>query len=386
MPIADIQATEIFERNYYSKARIVVNRGGTRSGKTYGLQQMWMLKSFEKKNKNYLVGAQTWPQLRLTAYQDFKDILDTNNLWKYFDHKETYHVFTNKVTNSKIHYLSTESQQKIRGVKFDDFELTEANNIEFNVFRQLLFRCPGQCYLDFNPSEEDVWINTEIEQKRDDIEVIQSSYRDNPFLEPEIVKEIEYLRDTDPMYWNIFGLGEYGELKHKVYSNWDIIDDKGYENAPSNDIFYGGDFGFVNPTAMWEIKYYNDTLYLKELCYQTYEEPVSVIDNAHRLNGTNNNNPQYYDSADPAKIEQLYQLGYNANKSDKKVKEGIDFVRRFKLKIARSSVNGIKEIKNYKYQEDKNGVILDQPVKFNDHLMDAMRYAIFTHLHGTVFF
>lgn len=382
----DLDSTRIFQRNYNSKARIIINRGGTRSGKTYGLQQMWLLKSFENSNKNYLVGANTWPQLRLTAYSDFQEVLTVSNAWDYFDHNKSYHFFTNKQTGTKIHYISTESEQKVRGIKWDDFELTEANNIPYKLFRQLLLRCPGQAYLDFNPSEEDTWINVELEQKREDIELIQSSYKDNPFLEPEIVKEIEYLRETDAMYWNIFGLGEYGELKHKVYSNWEIITDEEYKNAPTSDVFYGGDFGFVNPTGMWEMKHYDGTIYLNELCYQSYEEPVSVIISAHEANNTNQNDPQYFDSADPAKIQQIYQKGYNARKADKKVKEGIDFLRRFKLKFTKSSVNGIKEVRNYKYQEDKEGRILEAPVKFNDHLMDAMRYGVFTHLHGKVFY
>lgn len=382
----DLEATTIFKRNYNSDARIIVNRGGTRSSKTYSLQQMWFVKSFENTNHNYLVGAATWPQLRLTAYQDFQDVLDASGTWDYFDHNKSYHFFTNRETGTKIHFISTESEQKVRGIKWNGFQLTEANNVSYQLFRQLLLRCPGQVYLDFNPSEEDVWINTEIEQKREDFELIQSSYKDNPFIEDEIVKEIEYLRETDPMYWNIFGLGEYGELRHKIYSNWEVVPDIDYENAPNNDVFYGGDFGFVNPTAMWEIKHYDGTIWLKELCYQSYEEPVSVILDAHSSNRTRTAYPQYFDSADPAKIQQIFQKGFNALKADKKVKEGIDFLRRFKIKVTKSSVNGIKEFRNYKYQEDKDGNILEEPVKFNDHLMDAMRYGVFTHLHGKVFY
>lgn len=53
-----------------------------------------------------------------------------------------------------------------------------------------------------------MWINTELEQKRaieeKDVNVIISTYRDNPFLEENLVKEIERLEKTDPQYWKIY--------------------------------------------------------------------------------------------------------------------------------------------------------------------------------------
>ena len=68
-------------------------------------------------------------------------------------------------------------------------------------------------FIDFNPDDEDIWINTELEQKRmitdGDVDLIVSTYRDNPFLSPEIVKELERLKDIDPIYWQVYGEGQY---------------------------------------------------------------------------------------------------------------------------------------------------------------------------------
>ena len=34
-------------------------------------------------------------------------------------------------------------------------------------------------------------------------------------------------------------------------------------------------------------------------------------------------------------------------------------------------------IKGYKYRKNKDGVTLDEPVKVNDHAMDALAYAVY---------
>ena len=386
MAITDIKVSEIFERNYDSKARITVNRGGTRSGKTYSLQQMHLVRSYEEVKKNTLVTSATWPHLRLTAYKDFLDILDRYDLHDDFRHNKTYHFFENKETESTIHYISSDNEQRVRGQAWDYVQMTEANAMKYDLFRQLILRSPGKFYIDFNPSESNTWINTEIEQKRKDFLLIQSSYRDNPFLRDEVVREIEYLRETDPMYWSIFGLGEYGELKHKIYSNWETISEDEYDNAPALDVFYGIDFGWVHPTVLVQVKYYEGTIYVRELVYESYKEAVDVLLDALQKNNVGYSDSIYCDSADPAKREQIGQRGYNVHLSNKKVNEGIDFLRRFKIKICQSSVNTIREITNYKNKEDKDGKPLPEPVKFGDDAMDAMRYAVFSHLHGRVFF
>ena len=42
-------------------------------------------------------------------------------------------------------------------------------------------------------------------------------------------------------------------------------------------------------------------------------------------------------------------------------------------------LNQLQELKKYKWKTDMNGKIIDkEPVKADDHLLDAMRYAIFT--------
>jgi phage terminase large subunit len=93
----------------------------------------------------------------------------------------------------------------------------------------------------------------------------------------------------------------------------------------------------------------------------------------------NKNAMIFADSAEPQRIEEIYKSGYNIHPAEKKVSDGIDFVKRFKLLIHSGSINLINEIKAYKWKEDKNGNTLDEPIKENDHLLDALRYCVYTY-------
>lgn len=98
--------------------------------------------------------------------------------------------------------------EKAKGPRREILYLNEANNIDYGVFKQLMMRTKVVCFCDWNPDDEDVWLNTEIEQKRmalkGDVDLIVSTFRDNAYLEEEIVQELLSLKDTDPELWNVY--------------------------------------------------------------------------------------------------------------------------------------------------------------------------------------
>ena len=87
----------------------------------------------------------------------------------------------------------------------------------------------------------------------------------------------------------------------------------------------------------------------------------------------------YADSAEPARIEEIGGAGFDVHPADKSVKDGILYCKRLKFYTTAESVHLNEEKRTYKWKSDRNGNILDEPVKFKDHLMDAKRYALYTH-------
>jgi phage terminase large subunit len=87
----------------------------------------------------------------------------------------------------------------------------------------------------------------------------------------------------------------------------------------------------------------------------------------------------FCDNAEPATIQDISDAGYNAWPADKTVRDGINCVKKRKIFLTPESVNIIKEIKGYSFKKNKDGTVLEEPIKYNDHAMDAIRYAVFTY-------
>ena len=211
----NIKASRVYSRNWESRKRIVINRGGTSSTKTGSLLRLcltWLISGKIDSTGNTMVRGvlsivrKYGENLTKSVQRDFDDIIDeygARHLIKINKSERTY-----KYAGRTIELFGCDDAQKMRGPRRDILYCNEANELSPEEFFQLQIRTKYKIYLDFNPDDEDVWINTELEQKRaiedKDVEVIVSTYKDNPFLDPAIVKEIERLESIDPVYWRVY--------------------------------------------------------------------------------------------------------------------------------------------------------------------------------------
>ena len=381
-----MEATEIFERNYDSKSKIVVNRGGTRSSKTWSLNQLcalWLISG------NYGDGQYcnegVWTTVRKyrtnldgTVVRDFEDILKKEGWYNLVNHNKTKKQY--RVGKRLVEFIGADDEQKLRGAKRNILYCNEANELEYKQeFFQLLMRTENKIFIDFNPDDEQVWINQEIEIKRSnevgDVEVIVSNYKNNSFLPKSLIKEIEYLKQTDKEFWKIYGLGEYGNISGLIYENVKYVNSM----PDSKLVAYGLDFGYsLDPAACLAVYKRDKDLYLKEILY---EKGLTNQDLAERLKPIVNRDEVICDSAEPKSIEELYRLGINAKPAVKgrdSILNGIDILKRYNINVVNSS-NLKKEFRTYKWATDKNGNSLQKPIGL-DHLMDALRYVALIHL------
>ena len=203
-----------------------------------------------------------------------------------------------------------------------------------------------------------------------DVEICHSTFEDNVFLPEDYTDQLKRLIDEDSNYYQIYTLGHWGTLSERIYSNYKIIPELPImEQARFG---YGLDYGLVNESALVKIWIYNDKFYAEE---KLYRKGMTVSDIVEFLS----HQEQADLWADPtAKMQtaELRQAGYSAFDGHRGVSESIDLVMRQTIYIPESSANLIKEIRSYKWKKDKSGNVLPEPVKFNDHLMDAMRYGI----------
>jgi phage terminase large subunit len=366
----DIQGTNVLERNLASTTRITVNQGGARSSKTISILQLFIIRLLQEQGEVFSIVRKTLPALKASVMRDFFWLLDQYGLYQEANHNKSENIY--RFNGNEVEFFSVDEPQKIRGRKRKYLFCNEGNELSHDDFRQLALRTTGQIWIDYNPSDEQHWIYESI-IPREDCTFIKSTYLDNlKFLEPELVAEIERLKSEDENYWRIFGLGEVGQRKSIIYTRFDLVD-----AMPSgSDVFFGLDFGFNNPSALVAVGEKDGETFIEEKLYETKLTNTDLIGRLRDL--VPGSAEIYADCAEPQRIEEISRAGFNIFPADKSVKDGIDNVKRRNLHIVRSSERLIREIRAYKWKEDKNGNVLDEPVKFNDHLMDAVRYPIHT--------
>lgn len=366
-----IQSNIVFEHLNNLSKKILVEQGGTRSGKTYNIL-LWLIFNYCNANtgKTVTICRKTFPAVRGTVMRDFFEILKEYDL--YFE--ELHSKSTNEyfINGNRIEFISLDQPQKIRGRKRDLLFINECNELNYEDFQQLIFRTIDNIILDFNPSDEFHWIYDKV-LTREDVEFYQTSYKDNPFLAKSLVEEIERLRDTDENYWRVYGLGERGQSRSLVY-NFKTTKDI---PATAKLLGRGLDFGFSNDsTAVVETYVEGNNMYVRELLYRTGMTNQDIARELERI-GLDRRDEIWADSAEPKSIEEIYRMGWNIKKTFKgAINIGIDMVRRHNLYVTEDSVNTIKELRNYKYVEDKNGNLTNKPIDLFNHSLDALRYSI----------
>ncbi len=367
--IKDIEGTIVLEKNYEAlfdkDERFVVNIGGSRSSKTISLCQLIIIYAYSNPNKVISIVRKTFPALRATVMRDFFDVLKGLDLYDKAHHNKTEHIYTFP-NGTIVEFFSVDDEQKIRGRKRDLCWANEANELFYDDFQQLNFRTTFKLLFDFNPSESNGWLyDLDLSNKI----VIKSSYKDNPFLDDAIVKEIEQLQFTDPELWSIYGLGERATSRLNVYTHF-----QQKEKRPEyfKDYVLAIDFGFNHPSVLLKIWYYEKEIYVEELIYESYLTSSDLIERFNEL-GIDKRKEIIADHARPEIIEDIKRAGYNIKDADKSVKKGIDKVKTKIVYVDKTAKNTWKEFENYKYKKigDK---ITDEVVKLWDDAMDALRY------------
>lgn len=353
-----------------STARIQVHQGGTRSGKTYSILTGLVELCYKNPNAGAVItiARKTFPALRGSVMRDFFEILEREDLYnpEYHNKSEaTYRLFGNLVE-----FISLDMAQKVRGRKRAVLYVNEANEITLQDWRQLLLRTTVKAIIDFNPSEEFHWIYTEV-IPREDADFFKTTYLDNPFLPAEVIAEIERFKHVDENFWRVFGLGERGVSRATIFTHFTEV-----EKPAGKLVGYGLDFGYTNdPTAVIALYQDGETYTAREVLYrkglsnrQIWELLQEEVPGAALV---------VCDSAEPKSIDELHGYGLNAHPARKgpdSVRAGIQFLQSKPLRITSDSINLLKELRNYKWKEDKNGKQLNEPVDAFNHLIDALRY------------
>ena len=352
--------------------RLRIIQGGTSAGKTIGILQVLIdLAQRDKTPTLTSVVSESFPHLKRGAVKDFLDILETQKYFNPDRWNKTDYTYTFE-TGSKMEFFSADQPAKVRGPRRQRLFINEANNVPFETFEQLEVRTSEFIFIDYNPVAE-FWVHESLLDKRDDIDFIILTYKDNEALPNEIIKAIEQRRNR-PGWWKVYGEGQLGEIEGRIYTGWQPLDDVPHEARLER---YGLDFGYhPDPSALVAIYYWNGAYIVDELIYQiemSNREIANTIKNLPRA-------LVVADSAEPKSIAEIASYGVNIIPTPKgadSVRHTIHAVQDQKIFYTKRSVNLQKEYRNYLWAVDKEGRIMPgTPEKGNDHCLDAIRYGI----------
>ena len=368
-------------------ADVITHYGGSASGKTFTTLQYVLMRFLQDGHFEGVLCRKFRPTLKLTLLRDSIAILKDWGVWEQIEYNKSELTFTFR--DNRLHFIPLIEPERLKGIDVDMIFIDEVTEIDEEIFNQLLLRFGrsdahrhAQMITAFNPVSADHWAYRELVQTNTPERVSQhSTHRDNPFLSDKFRARLESLINIDENFYRVYCLGEPGSMTGLVYpSNWEI------SNTSTIDEFdaFGIDWGWSHPTAIVGIKLIDDrTIAVKELFYESdrlIESEVIPWMKANDYRFGFKKHLIYPDTANPGYNQLLEMAGFRVGKTNKEVLAGINFIRGYHLRITGDSVNLITEIRDYKWQTDRNGKETDEPVKVFDDAMDAMRYAIVSHL------
>ena len=366
-------------RDIDSSRRICILQGGTRSSKSYSALQWILVKALTEPNMVFSIVRKSFPSMRVSIMRDWASILKELDIWDDNNWSATEHIYTFD-NGSMVEFMSIDSSEKRKGSSRDYLFVDEANELSREDWFQLFIRTRKKSIIAYNPSfGTNHYIFNEI-QTHPEADLYVSTYKDNPFLETQLIEEIERLKDINPEYYKIYGLGLPGNNVGTIFSI-NIID-----AIPDDAEFvaFGMDYGFsVDPTTLVAVAKRDRELYIDELLYRKGMVTSDIISELTHLDI--GRNEIWGDSAEGRLIEEIYRSGFNikpVKKGKDSIKMGIDLMQQYRLNVTKRSLNTIREFSEYVWMVDKNGNFENMPVDYSNHSIDAIRYVCMERLNA----
>lgn len=361
--------------------------GGAGSGKSVFVTQRLIKRHLENGRRNTLVVRDVAKSNRNTTFAEIQSTISDWDCQRLFKIRES-DMHITCLNGSEIIFAGLDDVEKLKSIKFKNGILTdiwieEASEINENDFENLDLRLRGisdipfQITLTFNPISALSWVKKYFfDTKLDDCSILKTTYKDNRFCDEKYKAKLESLKDKNKTLYEIYALGNWGVLGNLIYSNYEIWDFEKVLDFEDSTFYNGLDWGFNDPAAGVKMDFYDDEIYIIDELYRTQLTDEELMTEAEKL-WNKKQDRIVADSSEPKSIKKWSNDGWmikGAMKGKDSVMFGIKWIRNHKINIHPRCVYSKNEIQSYCFREDKDGNVLNIPVDFNNHLMDAKRY------------
>lgn len=389
--------------NFKGRYRIVKGSRASKKSKTIAL--WYIVNMMAHKEANTLVVRRVYATLKDSCYTDLKWACKRLGVEKFWDFKSSPLEATYKPTGQKILFRGLDDPYKVTSIAVDTgvlcwlwveeaYEVLKEEDFDTlnesirGVVPKGLFK---QATLSFNPWSDRHWIKArffdvvgeDCLSEDGNILAMTTTYKCNEWLDEADLLEFERMRIDNPRRYKVAGLGDWGIAEGLIYENYEVKDFniEQVRKDPNTRAYFGLDFGYTtDPTALAcllvdEVKriiYVFDELYEQKLTNEGIYLRLKAMGYAkERITA---------DSAEPKSIAELFKYGLThiepARKGKDSIRNGIQYVQRYKLVIHPRCTNFEAEVTTYAWAKDKFGVPTGEPTDKDNHLMDALRYAL----------
>lgn len=389
-----LQQTTALRKICALRKPIKVVRGGQGSGKTISILIILINHASSKPDREILIISAELTKMRLTVIKDFVIMMKLAGLYNERNFLAgTLYRFPN---GSFIKFIGLDKEDVGKGLRSHVAYFNEVNKCDRESYEQVASRA-DVVYSDYNPDAE-FFIDTDV-IPYPNCDFIQLTFEDNELLKSTEranilgYKEKGYNKDgsvKDPYFankWQVYGLGNIGNLQGAVFNNWATID---VMPKDAEFIAYGLDWGFTNdPTALVAVYKWNQDIIIDELIYETGLTNSMLVAKMKALK-VDEYADIIADSSDPKSIQDLVNLGFEntfgAKKGQDSVAFGINKMQEFKIWITVRSKNATNEFRNYIWAVDKNGKATGKPIDKHNHIIDPARYVVQDRIAGDDYF
>ena len=381
----------LWDQHYY-----MVLKGGAGSGKSHFAAQKVLVRCITEPGSRILVSRKVADTMRESVWKLILDIIHGWN-WEAMVNINKTNMSIGFVNGSEIIFAGLNDTVKLKSIHgISSVWIEEATEISQDDFDQvdLRLRHSGNFYrqimMTFNPVVITHWIKRIFFDNPNPLyQLDHSTYLDNRFLPDNYARVIERMAVSNPAMYEVYGKGNWGSLEGLIYDNYTIVNASEWPSDQTmDDVAYGLDFGFNHPMALIQIGIRDGEVWERQFIYNTLMITPRLIARMKRfVNGPlhirQHDLPVYCDAAQPASIDEIASAGFNAipaYKGQGSVYDGIQFCKGLKTYVHGDSVDLIREYQTYSWAKGKDDKATESPVKYKDDLMDAKRYAEFTHM------
>lgn len=384
-----------FKYQLKNNNRYQIYYGGSSSGKSFSLAQRTVLDVLNG-NRNYLIVRNVQSTIKRSVLNEITKAISNLKMSEYFDVNKTDMIITCNLNKKQILFCGLDDVEKIKSITpidgvITDIWVEEATETDYKAVKQLDKRLRGRSKvtkrltLSFNPILKDHWLYKEYFDiweddkqyvEKDNVSILKTTYKDNKFLTKDDIAALE--NETDPYYYEVYTLGNWGVLGAVIFKNWKVQDFSDIEPT-FNNYRHGVDWGFADDPFAYIKSHLDKTRKKLYICDEIEAVGLLNEESAPLVREKAKSSRVICDSAEPKSISDYKRLRVNARAAKKgpgSIEFGIKFLQGLEIIIHPRCQNFKNEISKYKYKEDKNGNILPIPVDKDNHLIDALRYSL----------